>query len=362
MKTNEVWVGLMSGTSLDGLDIVAVRFSPKGRSQLEVEWIAAETISYSEEWWNLLGHVYAADARLLTQTHWRYGRWLGEQVREFVAKHDIEGVAGVGSHGHTIFHDPDQGYTLQIGEGHALHEACGFPVVADFRSANVAKGGQGAPLVPYGDGVLFGEYSACINLGGYANISFTEDGVRKAFDIAACNVVFNTLARKLLFDFDENGDLAKSGKIIPEWLHQLNDLPYYKERGPKSLSKEWLDQNLSDFLSSSQLPQDLMATYVRHLALQLTATLSPLVGEGNGQVLVTGGGSYHRFLIRETQFMLPQGLSLTVPDNLLVEYKEALIFALLARQYSNQQTNCLASATGCPDDHIVGVGYGLKTR
>ena len=325
--------------------------------------LAGETVPYTEAWLQRLRQCYQASARELTETHWAYGRWLGEQVKAFATRHGFDQVAGVASHGHTIFHDPSAGYTLQIGEGHALHEACGYPVVADFRSSNVAKGGQGAPLVPIGDQLLFGEYGACINLGGYANLSYAdEQGTRVAYDIAPCNVVMNPLAQRLSSPYDEGGALARTGQLIPQWYDQLNALPFYQQRPPKSLGQEWLDTHLQPFLTSQQLPQDLLATFVKHLAYQIRGSLELLPQQGNSKVLVTGGGAYNSYLIEVTQSLLSPSQKLVVPEANIVEFKEALVFALLGWRWELNQINCLGSATGVAQDHVAGVGYGLKTQ
>ena len=359
-KENGLYLGLMSGTSLDGLDVVAVQFQRGSGRRLGFRLVAGETLPYPEEWHRRLTHAYLAMGRELVQTHWEYGTWLGQQVAEFIQRHGLTGVVAVGSHGHTLFHDPDAGYTYQIGEGHALHEACGLPVVADFRSGNVARGGQGAPLVPYGDRTLFGQYAACINLGGFANISY-EDALQRrvAYDVAACNGVLNLISQRMGFPYDENGDMARSGQPSRRWIEWLNDLPYYQATPPKSLGKEWIDATLGPFLESTLMPQDLLATYTRHLAFQLYQSLLPLKGQGNGEVLVTGGGAHNAFLIEETQRLLPGGLRLVVPEPALIDFKEALIFALLARQWVLDQPNCLGSATGVAKDQRLGVGYGF---
>ncbi|MEL6534116.1 MAG: anhydro-N-acetylmuramic acid kinase [Bacteroidota bacterium] len=358
------YIGLMSGTSLDGLDIVAAQFRRKSRSALSFKILAAETLAYDSAWQAKLGPgLFGGSGQQLIETHWSFGSWLGDQVKSFVHKHSLGQVAAVGSHGHTVFHQPNQGYTFQIGEGHALHEACGLPVITDFRSANVAKGGQGAPLVPLGDQLLFGDYTACINLGGFANVSYEgAQGSRLAYDIVPCNLLLNPFAHRMGFAYDEGGELAQSGQPLGAWLDSLNALPYYHQDAPKSMGVEWLHSQMGDFLASQLLPQDLLATAIKHIAFQLFKAVAPLAGQGNGEILVTGGGAYNKFLIETAQSLLPSGLRLVVPGRQIVEYKEALVFALLAQRYLLGYPNCLASATGVAEDHTGGVGFGLKSR
>ncbi|HAA23386.1 MAG TPA: anhydro-N-acetylmuramic acid kinase [Cytophagales bacterium] len=358
------YIGLMSGTSLDGLDLVAVQFRKNGRTSLSFNILASETLPYNDEWHSRLGpSLFGGSAQQLVETHWAYGTWLGQQVKSFTDKNSLEKVVAVGSHGHTVFHRPDVGYTYQIGEGHAILEACGIPVITDFRSANVARGGQGAPLVPLGDQLLFGEYTACLNLGGFANLSYPHGTQgRIAYDIVPCNIVLNEFAQRMGFPFDEGGELAQSGQPLGSWLNELNHLPFYQEAPPKSLGVEWLKEHMGDFLDSQLLSQDLLATFTKHIAFQLFRALEPLAGMGNGEIMVTGGGAYNHYLIATTQSLLPSSLQLKIPSKQLIEYKEALVFALLAQRYMLGMPNCLASATGVAKDHTGGVGFGIKSR
>ncbi|MBO7624669.1 MAG: anhydro-N-acetylmuramic acid kinase, partial [Bacteroidales bacterium] len=265
-------VGLMSGTSLDGLDMACVRFSQaEGRWQFRM--LAAETVDYPEAWRQRLASLAQADGEELAAAHAAFGRYSGECVAAFVRRNRLEPLL-VASHGHTVFHQPERGFTLQIGDGGALAEACGLPVVSDFRVQDVALGGQGAPLVPVGDALLFPEYDACLNIGGISNISFQEGERRIAFDISPANQLFNFLAGKRGLAYDKEGALAACGNVDERLLARMNELGYYSAPYPKSLGREWVEAELLPLLDASELPlEDRMATAVEHSAIQITSVI-----------------------------------------------------------------------------------------
>ena len=187
-------IGLMSGTSLDGLDIVACELK-KTQTKWEYKICHSETITYPESWINRLSSDYRLNSEELIDLDIDYGIYLGKLVNRFVEKTNFEPEM-VCSHGHTILHQPDKGITFQAGLGSKIAEVCHKTVVSDFRSLDVDLGGQGAPLVPIGDRYLFSEYAACLNLGGFANISFENNGERIAYDICPVNIVMNRIAKK----------------------------------------------------------------------------------------------------------------------------------------------------------------------
>ena len=237
-------IGLMSGTSLDGLDMVYVVFREHdGKWQYEIE--KADTKSYDPEWKESLKMSFYQSGEALTALDAEYGRYLGQKVKEFVREQGIQEVDFVASHGHTVFHRPDLGYNLQIGNGAHLYATCGIPVVCDFRTLDVAFGGQGAPLVPIGDKLLFSEYDYCLNIGGFANVSFdNEQGKRIAYDLCPANYVLNRLMRTKGHDYDKDGETARSGRVNRELFDALNALEYYHREPPKSLAQEWVDKHV----------------------------------------------------------------------------------------------------------------------
>jgi anhydro-N-acetylmuramic acid kinase len=340
-------IGLMSGTSLDGLDICLARFSDdSGHWNYEIE--AAETVSYPEEWVKKLLRAEKTAGAELMNLHREYGNSLGECVNDFLKKHSAEKPLFVASHGHTIFHQPVAGYTFQLGDGEAIKSVCGIPVVSDFRTLDVSLGGQGAPLVPVGDALLFSQYEYCLNLGGIANISFDEDGKRIAFDICAINYVLNRLANRLGKSFDKNGRFSAAGKIIPEVLEKLNALPYYKKSPPKSIGREWIEETIFPLLPENLKTEDLLRTFSEHAAEQISRVIS-----GKGKLLITGGGAHNTFFIDELQKKCKA--EIVIPDSKTIDFKEALIFAFLGLLRWNNKVNTLASVTGAGRDSSGGI-------
>ncbi len=346
-------IGLMSGTSLDGVDLAACDFWEESRGyQFSIR--QAETIPYSPEWKSRLSNLFSATALEFARTHTEYGRYLGELVRIFASRHQLK-PAVVASHGHTIFHQPQQHFTTQIGEGAALSAECDFPVVCDFRTGDVAHGGQGAPLVPIGDALLFGEYDFCLNLGGFSNISFEKNGQRVAFDICPVNIVLNELAQQLGFSFDENGNGAKKGELDPVLFSKLNALPFYRQEPPKSLGREWVETIFMPVLTASSAPiRTQLRTATEHMAFQIAAVLNDSQSEGK-KMLVTGGGAFNAFLI--DCIRKQTATTVIIPDEVIVNYKEALIFAFLGFLRMHGKENCLASVTGATKNVCSGAVY-----
>ena len=363
----------MSGTSLDGVDLACCRFS--GDDKLEWSLLAAETIPYDEGWRKRLSELENTSAYEYVLANVELGHYLGRLVREFVVKHNLK-VDFVASHGHTIFHQPQLGLTTQIGDGDSIAAECGLPVVFNFRTLDVALGGQGAPLVPIGDQMLFADYDACLNLGGIANISYRQSGEcsprtveqsvqnskfkiqnsRVAFDICPCNMALNLLARKLNMLYDKDGDVASSGQVVEPLLSQMNALNYYAQPSPKSLGKEWFMSQFQPILEGCEYSvQDLLRTSVEHIASQIATVLNT---NNIKSLLVTGGGAKNKFLISRLR-QLAHGCNITVPDDDIIDYKEAIIFALLGHLRLQTKTNCLSSVTGALRDNIGGDIAGL---
>ena len=345
-------IGLMSGTSLDGVDIAYCVFKfDKGNWNFEIQ--KAATIPYNSKWKEALSTLSIKSAFEFVSTHEEYGRYLGELVKMFVSKHKIK-VDFVSSHGHTIFHQPEKGITAQIGSGAALSAACGLPVVCDFRSLDVALGGQGAPLVPVGDHFLFSEYEYCLNMGGIANISFEKNSERVAFDICPANMVLNELAQEEGITFDSNGDLAREGKMNKALLKELNALDYYPLSYPKSLGKEWVDNYFFPVLERYSLStRDKLSTCCEHIAGQIAKAIKPEYR--NRSIYITGGGAFNKFLMERISSHL--SLEINLPEPTLINYKEALIFAFLGVLRKRGEVNCFKSVTGAIRDSSCGVIY-----
>lgn len=339
-----VILGVMSGTSLDGVDLAICQL---GRNPEQYEIIRAETITYSAEWIAKLKQAEHCSGLELMQLHREYGKFLGHLAKQFIGETKVDAIA---SHGHTIFHDPAKGLTFQIGCGAELAATSGITTVADFRITDVAHGGQGAPLVPAGDATLFGQYEYCLNLGGFINVSFDESGKRLAFDIAPMNYVLNHLAQREGKSFDESGKMAASGKCIQSLLDKLNSLSYYSARAPKSLGREWVEKEIFPLLSDEFNTRDLLHTFTLHAAEQTAKYLNQ-----KGRALITGGGAYNTFFIYELKKR--SATEILIPDSKLIDFKEALIFAWLGFLRLRNENNSLSSVTGANRDCCGGAIY-----
>ncbi|HEY1039051.1 MAG TPA: anhydro-N-acetylmuramic acid kinase [Bacteroidia bacterium] len=344
-------IGLMSGTSMDGLDIAFCEFTQEGK-KWKFDIKAAETIKYSDSLAEKLRNAPNTSAQSLWKTHVEFGKLLGTEVKRFTAKHKLKPLL-ISSHGHTVFHQPHNGFTCQIGDGAQIAAISGIQTVCDLRSKDVALGGQGAPLVPIGDNLLFNEYSACLNIGGIANISFRKNKQTHAFDICAANIVFNFYAEKTGKPYDKNGAMAAKGIVNEEVLARLNNLPFYKTNGHKSLGREWIEVAVLSLLENNKLGiENSLATAVEHCAFQIASVLNK---QNLKDVLITGGGAYNSFLLQRIQAHTK--CKLIVPDKKTVEYKEALIFAFLGLLRVLEIPNCLKSVTGAKEDTIGGAIY-----
>ncbi len=346
METKTV-IGLMSGTSLDGVDLACCRFSYNGQWHYEV--LATECILYPAIWKKKLNTAFHMEPTRLAALDIEYGSYLGDLVAAFVRKYNLKPDL-IASHGHTIFHKPEEAYTLQIGHGKRLAETTGITVVNDFRKADVQKGGQGAPLVPIGDRLLFGDFGICLNIGGIANLSFEQNQNRVAYDVCPANQVLNLLAQQAGSDYDENGRIAGSGQLNQDLLQKLNTLDFYQHNGPKSLGREWVQQVFLPDLNQAALPiNDLMSTVCHHIAVQLakaTDHLKPTT------MLVTGGGAFNTFLMDCIRSQSKH--TVAIPEAQLVNYKEAIVFAFLGYLRINGLINCLSSVTGAYEDSSCG--------
>ncbi|MCJ7935126.1 MAG: anhydro-N-acetylmuramic acid kinase [Chryseobacterium sp.] len=345
MKT--LAIGLMSGTSLDGLDICLAEFEKQNSWTFQI--LKAETLPYSKDWENRLRTSVHLSAEELLELHSEYGFYLGRQVKDFIGKYQLENIHLIASHGHTVFHQPQRKFTLQIGDGRAIKLETGLPVIYDFRSQDVLMKGNGAPLVPVGDELLFSEYDACLNLGGFSNISLRLNDQRIAFDIAPVNIILNRLAERLNQSFDNNGNLAKEGKIDEELLKKLNSLDFYTQSHPKSLGIEWCSQFIFPLLENRE-PVDSLATMTEHIAQQISKAINE---HHSKNILFTGGGTYNTFLIDKIKSKTAS--EIIIPKKEIIDYKEALIFAFMGVLKMNSEINVLSSATGSTSDHCSGV-------
>ena len=349
-KKENIVVGLMSGTSLDGLDFACCNFICEN-NEWSFNLIKAETVTYSAKWMEKLYNAPQLDKNSLENLHLEYGQLLGKLTRDFINKNNLKPML-VASHGHTVFHEPAKGITFQLGLGSAIAEATGINVVSDFRSLDVSLGGQGAPLVPVGDRLLFPDYDYCLNLGGFANISFENNRERIAFDICPVNIALNHIVRSVNKEFDDNGNIAGTGKINMNLLSELNNLDYYRKKHPKSLGREWFQAHFIPVIENNKIDTaDLLSTVCEHIAIQINSALKHK--NKNAKLFITGGGAHNGFLIRRIKDVA--GVEVIIPDKDIVNFKEAVIFGLLGVLRMRNETNCLKSVTGASRDSSTGV-------
>lgn len=340
----KVAVGVMSGTSLDGLDLALVKFNFNESWSFEV--LDTRFIPYTNCWEGRLKNAMKLPAEELLLLHNEYGDFIGEKVVEFIRNRKVDLVA---SHGHTVFHQPDKKMTFQLGNGANIAAKTKMKVINDFRVLDVALGGQGAPLVPVGDLLLFSEYSMCLNLGGFANVSVkNEDGII-AYDICAVNIVLNKLANELGLPYDKNGRIAASGQINIGLLDKLNNIEFYAQKPPKSLGKEWSDEMIVSVLSQvNDSVENKIATYTKHVVDQLTRAIE----SHKGKILVTGGGAYNQTIINGLEEKFDDRI--VIPEQTIIDFKEAVLFAFLGVLRDENTHNCLKTVTGADVDNIGG--------
>ncbi len=347
----------MSGTSLDGMDIAACRFSNSllSKSPYSFEIICAETIKYSSNWKEKLMNAYFQDSTQIKKLHIEYGKYIGKEINQFIHQHNLQ-VNLIGSHGHTIFHRPHDKYTLQIGDGDQIQKITNIPVVSNFRKQDIQLGGQGAPLVPIGDALLFNEYSFCLNLGGFSNVSWEESKVRLACDISPCNFLLNSLSAFVGKAYDNDGLMSSTGTIIEPLLNKWNALKFYKEKEPKSLGREWFEKNIQNDLDRDLYSvKDLLRTSTEHIAKQVSGWLRIKNDRKQfSKVLITGGGTHNNFLLHQIKENLNQEIECCVPEAIVIDFKEAMIFAFLAYLRLLGKVNVLSSVTGAYQDHSSG--------
>jgi anhydro-N-acetylmuramic acid kinase len=347
MKNNIFSVGLMSGTSLDGIDLVYVKFDKDHFKDFKI--LQSKTISYSKEWKSILQKALHFSSEELNKLDIKYGVFLGETITTFMDEFSIEKIDFIASHGHTILHQPQNGITLQIGSGEEIARITKKKVICDFRTQDVKLGGQGAPLVPIGDKLLFSEYDFCLNLGGFSNISFEKENTRIAFDICPVNIVLNFYANKLGFEYDASGKIASKGKINTTLLPALNSLDFYSKTPPKSLGLEWVQQEIFPLIDSLETDiSSILRTFVEHIAIQI----SKIIYKSNA-LLITGGGVFNKFLMDRIEYH--SKIEIKSRNAEIINFKEALIFSFLGLLKFQNKNNCLRSVTGASKNHSSGV-------
>jgi anhydro-N-acetylmuramic acid kinase len=346
-------IGLMSGTSLDGLDIAHVRFQFSESSAVEFEILHCKTVPYTDELIQQLTQTDQLSLSSVMVLDKALGKFYADEINGFIKENQIskKNIDAIASHGQTILHQPSNGFTLQIGCGTTLAYLSGIKVINDFRTKDVIAGGQGAPLVPIGDFDLFNDKAeAFLNIGGFTNVSFKKEGEISAFDITPGNLPLNKLAASKGLPYDKDGELARSGEINFFLLDLLNTLPYYAQEAPKSLGTEWLEEHFYPLVKFDKEIENNLRTLTEHIGNQVGNVLNDT---GVKTVLVTGGGAKNAFLMERIRSYFNG--ELIVPDTTIIDFKEAIIFAYLGALYLGGKPNALCSVTGAQRNTSGGV-------
>lgn len=352
-------IGIMSGSSLDGLDMVFAEFE-ESRGKWSFEISASKCRPYNEEWSQRLQHATSLSSYDYLLLHTAFGKYIGEQINEFIQEFDLHHrVQLIASHGHTTFHTPSLGMTAQLGDGAAIAAATEINVVTDLRAMDVAFGGQGAPIVPIGEKLLFNDYLFYLNLGGIANLSYKSTNDYIAFDVCAANRVLNMLAKAVGKQYDEGGTIAASGKVYTPLLTRLNALSYYSLAYPKSLANDFGTELVFPLIEGFDISNaDKMRTYTEHIIMQIDYSIQKLAANGNvkdAKLLVTGGGTFNTFLVKRLADVLkPFGIDVIIPEATVINFKEALIMGLIGVLRWREEYNVLQSVTGARRSSIGG--------
>lgn len=355
-------IGLMSGSSLDGLDIAYCEFTNDDNNWY-FKILQTEVVEFSAEGILRIKSLSTSSAKEIAQAHTSLGNYFGKCVHEFIQKNSLQNkVDFIASHGHTIFHFPQKGFTTQIGDGAAIAAQTGLPVVCDFRSTDIANGGQGTPIVPIGDKLLFADYKFCLNIGGIANISCKTETAIVAFDICAANQVLNFLANTFDKEYDAAGEIAASGELNAELLAKLNEVKFCSQPFPKSLDNSFSHETILPLLEEFQISvEDKMRTYVEHIAAQIANHIQRIVKKEKitlsspEKILVTGGGAFNTFLIQRIKAQTK--LAIEIPNEELAKFKEALVIAFMGVLRKRNEVNVLKSVTGAKKDSVGGAVY-----
>lgn len=337
-------IGVMSGTSLDGIDICKCHFYKHKNWTYKIEY--GVTIKYSKKWIKTLNSLNSRDEKFIKKINIEYGELIGNEINKFIKDNNCD-IDFIASHGHTIFHQPEKKITLQIGDGQTIANTTNLTTISNFRKLDVELNGQGAPLVPIGDLFLFKEYKYCLNLGGFSNLSIKKDNRIIAYDICPVNIILNYLSNKINLDYDKDGKIGKRGNVNLDLFHKLNKIDFYKKPYPKSLSREWLEKEILNLNELKHLEiKDLLATFYEHIGYQVGEKLK------DNSVYISGGGAKNKFLINRIKKYSKS--KIIIADQLNLDFKEAIIFGFLGVLKNRNEINCLKDVTGADRDSCSG--------
>ena len=340
-------IGLMSGTSIDGVDLVYANFFYDKHWSFKI--LKSKTYEYDMGWQNILKNLSDKDLDSIKLIDKNYTKLLSDYILKFIEEFSIKQIDFISSHGHTALHDPSNSITYQIGNLKELSDYIGLKVICDFRVQDIKLGGQGAPLVPVGEKYIFPEYDTLINIGGFANITIKSNNNLIAYDICPVNIVFNHLSNLINLKYDDKGKISSSGKINLELFNHLQSIDYYKQVSPKSLGVEWVKEVIIPIINNFlEIPvEDLLNTFSKHFAFQIANNI-----KSSNKTLITGGGAYNDYLIQNIIDLTES--EIIIPSSEIIEYKEALIFGFLGVLKDLNINNCYSSVTGAIKDHCSG--------
>lgn len=344
----------MSGTSLDGIDL-ACCVLVYDKKKWNYHLVASKTYRYSNSWRKKLQDASKLTGEELIELDIAYGNFLGNLCKKFISEKNIDGIELIASHGHTVFHQPQRGFTMQLGNGHSIKAKVKCPVVCDFRQLDIALGGEGAPLVPIGDQHLFSEFDVCLNLGGIANLSYERRGKRKAFDVCFANVGLNELSNQIGKPYDKDGSLASKGRVNESWLNRLRNVYNSIPESKPSLSRELFESKFKSIINSPEVSiEDRLRSFCESILIEIKMAL-PKPTKRKSKILVTGGGALNDELMRLLKNGFKEHYQVVVPHSQIINFKEAIIFAFLGVLRIRNETNVLRSVTGASRDSCSGV-------
>jgi len=347
--------GVMSGSSLDGLDLAICKFESNDGIEISWEIEKSATIPIPNKIKSILRKCYTSSSAFIYDAEQQFSEYCRDAIKSFLD--DGQVVDYIGFHGHTIFHEPQKGYTVQIGNPHCLAQSLNIDVVADFRRKDIALGGQGAPLAPIVEKYLFPSLDAFLNLGGIVNLSEISNGNILAYDLTACNQALNHLAFQKGYEYDDQGKIAAAGSIDTNLLKQLNQLEYLTQEAPKSLSNTWVQEQFIPILDRSDISiEDKMSTTVDHITSEIFRAL----GDNSSPIkmMISGGGVHNIFMVNELKGKIEKKkVTIIKPNNQIAEFKEALLMGLMAFLRVNEIPNCISSVTGASRDSCTGTIY-----
>ncbi|MGB0885449.1 MAG: anhydro-N-acetylmuramic acid kinase [Chitinophagales bacterium] len=354
LKEDYYAIGIMSGSSLDGLDIVYCKFQKKKRWTFEI--LGQDVVSI-KDWGIKLKNSRSLPPTKLDVLDKAFGVFIGKSVQNFIQEKNITQLDIIASHGHTVYHFPEKGITKQIGFGEEIFKQTKKAILTNLRQKDIDLGGNGAPIVPIGDLHLFSEYKYCLNIGGIANISIKNVENIIAFDICTANQVLNYLANKKALSYDDRGNLARQGKLNIALLNKLNKIDFYKQAAPKSLDNSFREIAIG-FIDEFEISiEDKLCTYCHHIAFQIKSAIQ-VKEKTPKNILITGGGALNIFLVETISIYLKEkNIEVVIPSKEIIDNKEALIMAFMGVLYLRNEINCLASATGAKQDSICGEYY-----